>query len=577
MTMTTTTTTTTAMTMTLMMFKTKLFLIVVMMVAISNSLNATVYGVHAHAIQQERDDRDRQLKSKYVKHEHHEQHEKHTHHSKKELQKSSKKSSKKSPFVPPSPSSPYLMEATKIASKVIDQINNDNNDPKVKGVLAHGFYGMSGSKEIIDWYMNGNSSNGEKKIDWNNGDVITDSAALGFGRPYSSSWSLYSHGLKPIAFNAYRDNVAVPGLLMGLDKNSHIDVANYLTSPVDCDTLQRQSNLVSAADDALNKDITIQKNKGGTYKGFYKCNIDCSMNSDGLCMGTAPAGSVGNGDGTDWSGKDISLDPFVTADAEPKAYVGSDGTGWMNMFVYNWPLDQGLTDGICTFVREDDLTGTPSNDSQEVFDAFRKTTVEFQHYIATRIPCCSTCSCPEEDRFNNPFFYLETEVALNMDKLTNPGMKIDPAAPPGAPNKDRSPIAFGDDMMSVSINTRTCKQYHEEYEGEVCTDGKVAQNWPAGTPFDNASEQKTIVEVKVAGCYVSLQLSQDFGRFVPVIEANVLSVNLTPGNIRQWSDPKWDDASNYMKAFDCCKIANRPENSDMKARYDSSGLAEFKC
>ena len=485
------------------------------------------------------------------------------------------------PFVPSSPStSPYLMEATNIASKVIDQINNSNHDSNNKGVLAHGLYGMSGSKDINDWYMYGNPSNGEKKIDWNHGGVITDSAPIdpAFGRPYSSSWCLYSHGLKPVPFNAYGSNVAVPGLLLKFDRNSHIDVANYVTSPVDMNTWYRQANFVSASDGGLKNDIKLQQNNGGTYNGFYKCNIDCPMNSDGLCTGTAPAGSVGNGDGTDWSGQENSFRPFVTADAEPKAYVGSDGTGWMNMFVYNWPLEQSLTDGICTFVREDDLTGTPSHDSHEVFDAFRKSTVKFQHYLATRIPCCSTCYCPEEDRFTNTYMYLETEVALNMDKLTNPGMKINPAARPGAPNKDRSPIAFGDEMMAVSINTRTCKNYHEEDEGKVCTDGNVGgTQWPKGTPFDTASEQKTIDDVKVAGCYVSLQLSQEFGRFIPVIEADVLSNILTPGNIRQWSDPKWDDASNYMKAFDCCKIANRPKNSDMKAKYDNSGLAEFKC
>ena len=204
---------------------------------------------------------------------------------------------------------------------------------------------MSGSKDINDWYMFGNPSNGEKEIDWNYEGVITDSAPTdpAFGRPYSSSWSLYSHGLKPVAFNAYDFNVAVPGLLLKFDKNSHIDVANYVTSPVDMNTLERQANFVSASDDGLNNDIKLQQNKGGTYNGFFKCNIDCSMNSDGLCTGTAPAGSVGNGNGMDWSGQKNSFRPFVTANAEPKAYVGSDGTGWMNMFVYNWPLEQYLT------------------------------------------------------------------------------------------------------------------------------------------------------------------------------------------------------------------------------------------
>lgn len=219
------------------------------------------------------------------------------------------KTSKKNSSVPPG-SSTYLIEATKVAYKVIDQINNDNKDPNNRGVLAHTICGLSGSQEIIDWYINGNPSNGEKNIDWNYGGVITDSAPdpeLGYGRPYSSSWSLFSHGLKPIAYNSLHYNTALPALLLKFDKNGQIDATTYLATPVDASTLDRDKQFINVGDQELIHDINQQRALGGSYEGFYKCKIDCAMDSNGICTETAPPGSISNGDGSNWSGKHYNL------------------------------------------------------------------------------------------------------------------------------------------------------------------------------------------------------------------------------------------------------------------------------
>jgi len=451
--------------------------------------------------------------------------------------------------------------AKQVLTEVINQINNVDNNPSNRGVLQHGFFNTN-SDDLIKMYTNPK----EGKIDWDkpeNYEITTDGHGINFKtsnavRPYGSSWGIFQHGLKPVVFNAYGFNAPLPGFLLKFDKNSHIDKANTIMSVFDGDTNNRNKQYVSTVDTTLLGDMQSQD---PSYKGNYKCEIDCykdKKDNAGICTATAPKGSISNSENWEWH--PVSIQPFVTEKGEPKAYVGSTGAGWNKMFGYDNSGNSLDTDRTCLFLRED-KHDSKLVDSQKVYTAWRNAIVQFQKSLSEFI-------CRSHDNCRYRKSYLEPEVSIYMTKLTEPGMK-----------GSRSPIAYGDEFMAVTINTRTCEEFHQEDSDKVCTDWSFGRpDWmPKGKPFKGAVEAEKINEVKAAGCYMSLQLSQEFGRFIPVFDTKVLNNILTYGNIKQWSNPKWDDASNYITVVDCCDISNLPKNTVMKQMYADSNLDEFKC
>lgn len=482
----------------------------------------------------------------------------------------SAKSAKKSksgggPKPPPTPSgSIYVEEAREVLNKVIRQINNDDKKSDNRGVLQHGMvtpseHASDASTYIIGMY----EKNG--KIEWNkkeNEDLTTDSHAycpeISTGcREYSSSWGLLSNGLKPVLFNAYSYNTPVPGFLVQLDKDSYIDKANDALGVVDLNTNERSLYWVSKNDPALKADIMHQQTLSGVKPVFrnYKCYIDCVTNQNGLCAEFAPQGSVSLGNHQPWGDRPKSHLPYVLPGGVAQAWVGPDGPGWKSMFAEETLFvgDGNHLDRICPFLRIDD--SDPNNsDSHEVYRAWRRSTMAFQENLHRFCRDTGQCAGVSEGTF------IEPEITIAMDKLKDPPTPI----------VDRSPIAFGDEFLAVSISTRTCKEYHVYAADMERLCGKEYFTSVGG-------EAKVIDEVKKAGCFLSLQLSQEFKRFIPALDVHALNNIMSFGNIEQWADPKWDDASNYITTVDCCKVSNQAGNEKMKKMFDDSKLAEFEC
>lgn len=104
-------------------------------------------------------------------------------------------------------------------------------------------------------------------------------------------------------------------------------------------------------------------------------------------------------------------------------------------------------------------------------------------------------------------------------------------------------------LKAVLVQTNYC---NEQLRGDVAND-------KCSTFASHDDEDSIIRDAKLGACRVALQIKQETGNDIPVIEASLLSNSMVVPDTWDsfWSDDHYDvPASSYMQYYDCCWLLN---------------------
>jgi len=111
-------------------------------------------------------------------------------------------------------------------------------------------------------------------------------------------------------------------------------------------------------------------------------------------------------------------------------------------------------------------------------------------------------------------------------------------------------------LKAVLVQTNYC---NEQLRGDVAND--KCYNFAS-----HSDEDSVIRDAKLGACRVALQIKQETGNDIPVIEARLLSNSMVVPDTWDsfWSDDHYDaPASSYMQYYDCCWLLNEEGLYDM--------------